>query len=337
MDSERAGSPKPDETFRHPDPVTDAALDWFVRLQDSPDDEALKLELQHWLDQDPRHAAAFVEYQSFWEMPELEAASRRLAARQDEAIEQSSAHRARRPINRWVTTLAAAAAVLLVAIGIQQYPVLLRHWEADYLTATGERNDITLPDGSRMTLNTASAVAVDFAGGRRSIRLLEGEAFFDVVHDADHPFRVAGAFGEVEVRGTAFSVRTASAEDTVVLERGSVQVSRLSDLGERAMLAPGEMVTVSPTAISPIEKTDPEDALAWLDGRIIFHERPFAQVLNDLRRYYGGPVVTLDSRISQLLVSGNYRLENPEGVLRSLAEAAGVSVTRLPGGILILR
>nr|WP_245314643.1 FecR family protein [Labrys sp. WJW] len=328
----------PDDACNHPDPVTDAALDWFVRLQQAPDDESLKSEFRAWCEQDGRHAEAFARLESLWELPELDVASRTLAARLDrqEGRLPFQPRQARRP-NGWTMPLAVAAAGILVAIGIHQYPALMLQWRADYRTATGGRSDVTLPDGSRMTLNTASAVAIDFHKERRSVTLLEGEAFFDVVHDTQHPFRVSGSFGEVEVKGTAFSVRTDGAEDTVVLERGRIDVSRLSDLEDHAQLDPGEMVSVSSNSVSPVEKTDTANALAWLDGRIVFHEKPLAKVLDDLRRYYGGPIVTIDGRIGRSIVSGNYRLADPESVIRSLAEVAGASVTRLPGGVLILR
>lgn len=338
MERSKTEGPKPDETYNHPDPLTDAALEWFVRLRGMPEDEGLKADLKAWLDADPRHAAAFVKYETLWALPELDVASKRLAQRLDAPVAgQTHQHTPKRPANRWLTPLAAAAAMMLVAIGVWQYPSMMLHWKADYMTATGEQNTVTLPDGSRMTLNTASAVTLDFQGGRRAVTLLEGEAFFDVVHDPSHPFTVAGSFGEVEVKGTAFSVRTDDAEDTVVLERGRIEVSRLTDRHDQAMLEPGEMVTVTSNAVSPVEKADPASVLAWRDGWIIFRDKPFAAVLNELRRYYGGPVVTVDSRIGSVVVSGNYRLAHPADVIRSLAEAAGATVTRLPSGILILR
>lgn len=337
VERDRAASPGPDERYEHPDPITDAALDWFLRLQETPDDPAAQAALRQWLERDPRHAAAFAEVERLWQLPELAIASRRQAARLGAQAAQANGATSARVRRGWLAGAVAAAALVLVAIGVHRYPALMLRWTADYVTATGERHEVALPDGSRMTLNTASAISLDFTGGRRSVTLLEGEAFFDVTYDAAHPFTVAGSFGEVEVKGTAFAVRTDATQDTVVLERGSVEVRRLSDPHDRAVLTPGETISVSSSAVSSVRKTDAANALAWREGWIIFQERPFAAVLDDLRRYYGGPVVTVDDRIGRVLVSGNYRLANPEGVIRSLAQAAGADVTRLPGGILILQ
>lgn len=338
MVSDRADGPLPDQTLQHPDPVTDAALDWFVRLQEAPDDLDLQGRLEDWLDSDPRHAAAFAKLQNMWELPELDIASARHASRLDARREQRTPL-ARVPVHRsgsWTIRIAALAAVVMIAAGIRYYPEMMLRWNADHLTATGEQSAFVLPDGSRILLNTASAVALDFEGQKRSVTLLRGEAFFDVVSDLARPFRVAGAFGDVEVKGTAFSVRT-GAEDTVILERGRVEVAQRAHEAHHASLSPGQMVEVSPAGLSPVAGVDTENELAWRTGWIIFQEKPLADVLADLGRYYTGRVITVDGGLGHIRVSGNYRLDDPEGVIRSLAEAAGAKVTRLPGGIIILR
>ncbi len=81
VERDRAASPGPDEPYEHPDPITDAALDWFLRLQETPDDPAAQAALRQWLERDPRHAAAFAEVERLWQLPELAVASRRQAAR----------------------------------------------------------------------------------------------------------------------------------------------------------------------------------------------------------------------------------------------------------------
>nr|WP_286675449.1 FecR domain-containing protein [Rhizobium sp. CSW-27] len=238
---------------------------------------------------------------------------------------------------RWPLPAAALAASVLLSVSIWQYPALTIAVEADYLTATGSQTTVPLPDGSTMMLNTDTAVALDFAAGRRHIRLLRGEAFFDVVHDPAHPFTVSGHYGEVEVLGTAFSVKTGDDEDEVVLERGRVEVLCLCDNRDRAELAPGQAVSITASAVSPVHAADPSTMLAWREGRIIFEDAPLGTVLQELRRYHRGPIMVVDERVNRLMVTGNYRLDNVEGALRTLADAAGVGFYRLPGGLIILR
>jgi transmembrane sensor len=326
--------------FVHPDPVMDAALNWLFTLQAAPEDVALRSEFENWRAANPLHAETFATVADAWELPELDMVAARLATRVTPAAEQPGAviTLPARPKRTALSRVAMAiAATVLLAIGIQQAPNLMLQWQADYTTVAGHNQETTLPDGSRMVLGTASAVSVDFEGSRRNVTLLKGEAYFDVVHDAAHPFKVAANFSEVEVKGTAFSVRTDDAGDTVVLERGMVDVARLQDRSDVASLVPGESVTASATRLSPVRKTDTVTSLAWLEGRIVFRDQPFSQVLGEIARYYASSVIVANSGLDNMKVNGSYRLDDPERVIRSLATATGASVTRLPGGILILR
>jgi len=325
---------QPDDGFTHDDPVVDEALEWFAHLRGASPDAARQAEFDAWLRRDPRHAEEFRNLEAIWGSAAFGKAADSL-----HAAGRPAGGRARRQLigTGWAGRLSAAAAVLLVALATWQLPPAVLRWQADYLTQTGRQSTIALPDGSTMILNTASAVAVDFADGRREVRLLQGEAFFDVLRDPDHPFRVAGEYGEVEVRGTAFSVRTDEDRDRIVLERGRVDVSRLADRAEHVALEPDQMVVATDTALSAATSIDTARALAWREGRIVFENRPLSQVIDELRRYHAGPILVMDSRLDRLAITGNYRLDDIDGAVRTIADAAGLAMTRLPGGIVILR
>ncbi|MGV6875279.1 FecR family protein [Pseudochelatococcus sp. B33] len=333
MGHERREDPKEGGGYRHPDPVTDEALDWFMRLQEDTDAGTIA-EFENWQRGDPRRVEAFERLARMHAMPVLRKATlmdaERLGVRTDYPVPPRH-HR------RWVPAVSAIAAVLLIVVAWHQYPALVLHLQSDYLTATGERETIQLPDGSSVMLNTASAIAIDFGGSRRRVTLLNGEAFFDVRHDEARPFAVAAHFSEVEVKGTAFGVRTDSAEDVVLLERGSVEVSGTGQGAEFAVLAPGQMIVATAAGLSAVREADPSRSLAWREGRIVFHDRPFRNALSDLRRYYRGSVMVVTDGFADRTVSGNYRIDDPEAAIRTLAASVGASVTRLPGGILILR
>lgn len=326
----------PGASTSHPDPIVDEALEWLAIQQNAPLDPATRRRFEDWLAQSPRHAEEFRSLEAMWGSAALRDAARTMPAASPIRLDERRAPR--QPSgSRWTSRVAAAAAVLLIAVGAWQGPGLILRWRADFTTAPGERATFSLPDGSTMLLNTASAVSVDFKDGRRRVTLLDGEAFFDVRHDAARPFKVSGHFGEVEVKGTAFAVRTDSREDTVVLERGRVEVSRLADSRDHVDLKPGEAVTATATALSGVARRDPAELLAWRDGRIIFENQPLSRVLGELRRYYNGTVIVVDRRVADLLVTGNYRLDDVPGAIRTLADASGVTMNRLPGGIIILR
>lgn len=314
------------------DPFAAEALDWFVRLQGASGDPATSRAFRAWLNGDPRRAAAFEKVTEVWGAPEFLQATKNVAKATGFVAPRRKSRR-----RSLAKKAAAVATAVVVAFGLAKAPDLMLHLRADYVTAAGEQRAVTLPDGSRVTLNTESAIALDFVKGQRDVRILKGEAYFDVRSGSPIPFRVAGHFGDVEVRGTAFSVKLDDREDNVVLSRGAVDVASRTQPQEHALLSPGEMVSVTATSISPVRKIDTERSLAWLEGRIIFDDQPLGDVLNDLRRYYSGRIFVANSAIERVAVSGNYKLDQPLLVIQSLAEAAGATVTTLPGGVVILR
>ncbi len=317
----------------------DAALDWFFQLQVEPDSRDLKSSFKAWQAEDPTHAAAFIKVTEAWAVPEAEQVARNLAARIEGAdkVRPANVIELRRPRRAFLSWMSAAAALMLLTIGVQQYPALWIQWEADYTTAAGVQREVILPDGSKATLNTDSAIAVDFEGTKRSVRLLKGEAYFDVVHDPSRPFNLAAAYSQVQVKGTAFSVRREEEEDVVSLERGRVEVNSLADPSNKIGLEPGQAIIATASSISSARTVDGSVTFAWLKGQIVFHDRSFSSVLHELQRYYGPSVVRAGTGFDDVKVNGRYRLDNPELAIRSLATAVGASVTRLPGGALILR
>ncbi|WP_307833609.1 FecR family protein [Azospirillum brasilense] len=281
MEQDKAGQDA--GAYRHADPITDEALTWFVTLLDAPVDPDARAAYQAWRNRDPRHAAAFDRLSSLGSMPELQQASTLAhfpqATPSPSAIRSATRRRSGR-FGGWRASLAAAA--LLLAIGVHLQPTLALRLTADHRTAAGERREVALPDRSRLILDTDSAVALDFAEGRRHVRLLRGQAYFDVVSDPAHPFRVTAGFSEVEVTGTAFTVRADGGQDAVFLERGRVSVSRREAPGQTVSLVPGDRVTATVDGLSAPARPDPAEALAWKDGRCVFHDQPFAAISSSM-------------------------------------------------------
>lgn len=330
VEQSEADRPGGTGNYRHPDSITDAALSWFVALQDGTADPETLADYQEWRRSDPRHGPAFDHVAGVGGMAELRAAT--LASPEASALRSRPVRKASRRL--WWVSLVAASVIL--AAGFHRLPALMLRWNADYLTDAGAMREVALPDGSRLLLDAASAVALDFDDGRRDVRLLQGNAFFDVVTDRARPFRVTGGFRTAVVTGTAFAVHSDGAEDAIFLEEGRIAVGKLGAAGLPLALEPGERVTATERGLSAAIRVDPAVALAWRDGRYVFHEQPLGDVIDNLRRYYAGPILTLAPGIDDALVSGNYRLDDPVGVLRSLAGIAGASLTVLPGGIVIL-
>lgn len=196
----------------------------------------------------------------------------------------------------------AASVVLLVAAvaGWQQAPMLL----ADYHTAVGERQVITLTDGTRVTLNSASALSVVFSEHERRVVLDAGEALFETADDS-RPFVVDTAGARVQGTAATFSVRR---DGHVVLARGEAKV------GEHELAVAADAGT----------------QMAWQRGKLIFNGKPLGQVLTELERYRHGRIVLSDSKLAAMEVSGVFDLDEPEALLRTLEQRYGLKVTYLP-------
>ncbi|WP_283180200.1 FecR domain-containing protein [Gemmobacter sp. 24YEA27] len=324
--------------FTHEDPVADQALDWFVNLRNEAPSARASQAFANWLAEDSRHADEFLRLEDMWGAPGFRDAVLAAAPAQSDVIGLRSAGRAagraagRSAWTRMARALVAAAAVFMLALGIWQGPHLWRIWHSDFYTVAGEQANLTLPDGSTMILNTASAVAIDFADGRREIRLLEGEAWFGVLPDTSRPFRVTGQYGTVTVTGTKFSLRLGPDHDTVLLEEGRVEVAGSAAVAPPVTLEPEQMIFLGPSGLSQVQAADSASALAWRQGRILFDETPLSTVVDELQRYRSGTAMVVNSAAAGMAVSGNYRLDDVETAMRILAETGGLSLTRIPGG-----
>lgn len=330
---EQQGGTDAETGFHHADALIDQALEWFVRLNDCPGAES-QAQFDAWLSSSEAHRAAWEEVAGVWRDPAILAASQQLAERQETNVVPLTP-RARRPLRHYA--MAAAATLLLAAALPHIMPQLITRWQADYLTAVGETREVRLPDGSRMVLNTGSAVALDFREGRRGARLLQGEAWFDVAHDPSRPFHVAGQFSDVRVKGTMFSVRRQADGDRIALQAGVVEAVHENPAVSPIRLEAGEMAHASSAAISAIPHFESDEALGWLEGRIIFSGKPLGKALDAIGAYLDGRVIVLNRDILNVAVSGNYRTDSAETAMEGVVAAAGGKITRLPGGILIIR
>src|SRR5690606_33088467 len=153
----------PSSTESDEESVVQRAYAWLIRLQSGGITSAERAEFEHWMAQDPAHRRAFREAQRLWQDVNLADALRRT---------RPPSQAPRRPLMGIVPRPAIAVAlILLLLIGYRLDPVT--RLQADYLTATGERTTVQLADGSTLTLDTDSAIAVDL-GEIRRIRLLKG-------------------------------------------------------------------------------------------------------------------------------------------------------------------
>lgn len=158
------------------------------------------------------------------------------------------------------------------------------------VTPRGCTCEVTLADGTRVWVNAASQLRF-FTANRGAERLvsLEGEAYFEVAHDAGRPFVVESGGQRIRVLGTHFNVRAYDSDPIVhtTLVEGSVEVSSLCG-GPHVRLAPGEQAAFDRRSDGPIGVTcvDPSLALAWRSGHFVFSHATVSEILEELSRWY---------------------------------------------------
>jgi len=316
------------------------AAEWRVRLAEAPLPASENRAFERWLAADTAHGAAWREIERTWAA--FDAASRPGARAALDRSREAERRELRRLLGKAGGLLLLLLALLpagWMGLGLSSPAHLL----ADHRTTIGERRILTLADGSRLTLDTATAVDVRFTAGRRQIRLIDGRVFIDVAPDAGRPLQVVTEEARTTALGTRFSVRRlreADAEATrVTVHESRVELCatggdacRRLDAGQRAQAAGGE---VDAMMVVPIGSTP-----NWIDGVLEIDGRSAAEVLAELGRYHRGVLRYDASSLADLEVSGVLPLDDTERALNALAATLPIrvrhytpwviSVTRLP-------
>jgi transmembrane sensor len=307
----------------------DEALAWFVRLNSGEATQMDRGDHARWMAADPLNRAEYGRLGGLWEdldrIPDP-----RAALDMDGAMLPPST--SRRSFSRraflGAGTMALAAASAAVVAGPPDFLT------SDYFTGTGEQRSLTLEDGSRVDLDADTAIALDFSGTARNIRLLRGRAFFDVASNPGRPFTVRAAGGSTTALGTRFVVHEWSGAVTVSVEESAVSVAG-PDNSDTVVKA-GEYVTYDDMHLGQAQPVDVEAEVSWRRGKLIFEDRPLRQVLADVNRYRSGTIRVTDSRLLNMRVSGIFDIRNPDGVLEAIRQTLPVRSFQISPWLVVL-
>jgi transmembrane sensor len=301
----------------------DKASAWLARLQSGSISAAEQRAFQLWLQENPTHQDAYNQVQNLWQSSTLDAALLHYA---DVPIKTRAQHKL-----HW---LAAACLIITCAWSLQVLG-LIDTWQADYVTATGEQHSFTLEDGSTVMLNTDSAFQVENSERVRQVRLLRGEAYFNVQPNPNRPFVVRSDSDTVRVVGTRFTV--SSREQTqVAVEHGIVECA--NGRGDKTRLTAGQKSTLKPqNASAVITDKDTTQTFAWTKGRLVFKDRKLVDIVTELERYHTGKIVVANSQLRQTRLTGNYKLQDIPALVETLAQLSHADVFHLSPYLTILR
>lgn len=297
------------------------AAEWFATLRASAHPEQDHRQWQAWLDQREEHLAA-------WRY--VEDVSRRFAAVQDDAPGAMLALKAGRQRSRRrrqvLGSLAAAAGVGLLGWGGWQHTPLRRMTLArlaQYRTAIGEMTDLTLPDGTRVWLNTASALNVHYTDQARQLELVAGEILIETAHDANRPFVVEAGASRMTALGTRFTVSVAREASYLAVYDGRVALQAGSD---RQVVNAGEQVSFGrdgPWRLEPASRARE----VWASGVLLAEDIPLGALLDELARYVPGHLGASPDA-ARLRVVGGFPLRDPEQVLALLERVLPIRIAR---------
>lgn len=312
----------------HADEIQERALYWVGRMYESTD--AMSADEREaywsWMFADPRHERAFNGLAATHNMMLDRPAAEKTRLQTWEAGYR--AHSRRQFIGWW-----ALAASVLVAMITGGYYIQSRGvFGESFVTRTGETRTVTFKEGSVAYLNTRTHLR--WAGSERDRRIVmdDGEALFDVAHDAVRPFHVVLDNSEIRVLGTRFNVyRKPGGETLVTVLEGSVEVRGFGDRNGKTAwsrrLGPNQQIQYQRIGLmrEPYA-TDAQNAVTWRTGVLRFNNEPVPNVFDELTRYTDQRIVVRDPQLSEVRVSGVLSTRNVRSALAHLQEIAPIEV-----------
>lgn len=290
-------------------PARGQAVEWLMRLQESPHDAGLRAELDDWLARDVRHQRAFDEMEALWGQAEEVGALR--AGRREPEISRLPSRRRRR---RWA---AAAGLALAASLALVAFPKVQLWLAADHQTGLAELRDVLLDDGSRVVLDARTAISVEYTATQRTVTLLSGQAYFEVTPTRERPFVVKAETVAVRVTGTTFNVGRSDDGVDVAVRSGSVAVSE-QGRGMVADLTAGQQLQLPRRGAPVVGVTAPDDVAAWRERRLIVYDTPIREVVKQIARHTNTVVVFVDGGIADQPVTATVDLRRPDEALRTV-------------------
>jgi transmembrane sensor len=326
-------------------------LEYFLTDLDEENTSVEQLERERWLRENPQQQDQLdqleqqwseVESLAPWAHEEIERLESNLGLTQ--VPDQGKVSPIRYYL-KWLSVPLAAAALLLVFITL---PIIQQDDPLYYETTKGEQRKLILPDGSRVSLNSDSAIEVTFTTQARDIRLLKGEGLFEVVHEQSRPFVVTARENQVVAVGTVFNVRFDHEDITVTVLEGKVAVVPTQDnklttnatlaienlpdqpsgagLSSGVLLELGRQIRVSRHGvIAAPQEVHADNVTAWNRGMMIFDGVSLREVAREMSRYIDGDI-QVDDAVANHLVTGGIKISDRDTMLGLLLEVVPIQL-----------
>lgn len=297
------------------DPVVlDEAIAWKACLSSgvaTPDQQAGCL---RWRNQNPEHELVWQRLSAIDERFQA------LPAGSSQVLNRAP------PFNRRTVLKSLLVFAVATPVAITATDWSSRRLFADYVTKTGQRKRVTLPDGTQMHLNTDTAVAIQFDETYRRIVLQQGEITISTAPDPNPVKRdliVSTARGEIKALGTYFWVRDGKTIDVAVFD-GATHVTHYRQAASR-VIEKGYQVSLMSDGFSEQRVAD-ENVLGWVEGNIIAQGMRLDRFLAELERHFRG-IIVCEDRVADLRLSGVFPLNNKDNILNALEQSLPVRIS----------
>ena len=331
------------------------AAAWIARLDRGELSEEDRSAIRDWIDRSPEHYALISRLAGIWS--DLDGLVEILAEVEPHTTTRG-AHHGPRPIT-WFTpakVVVFSTVIIAVVIGVlftnnenyRSVTVEGLSWQASYLTEIGEQQTVALRDGSRVQLNTDTIIDVDFDDRQRKIRLVKGEALFEVIHNQSRPFLVYVGTNVIRAVGTAFVVKLIENGVEVTIKEGRVELKSLKDdtqdrskkelIIASAMIDAGQTVKLNKEiqTLQEIATEEIDRKLAWRDGLIIFSGEPLDYVVEEINRYTNIKFIITDPELSMLRIGGRFKIGETDAMLEVLETGFGININRVSNDLVYL-
>jgi transmembrane sensor len=220
--------------------------------------------------------------------------------------------------NYWKRIIASAA-VLVLLLGTVLLSLIIEN-DITQVAAKGEKREIELNDGSKIFLNSGSTITYpeNFKEDRRIT--LEGEAFFKVAPNPEKPFRIKSGTIETKVLGTSFNINAyAKGREKISVNSGIVQVTYGDNSSQKVTLTKNMQLSFFEGNLPAITEMNSENYNAWTNNIIVLDKTSLGETAKILENWYYVDIEFADPSLKELTISGKFKEEKLETVLKSIA------------------
>lgn len=312
------------------DEIEQLASLWLAR-EDRGLSAAEQDALAQWLSASSLNRVAYLRLKSAWQRSERLAALKRPPMR--EPVPVGTWSRLRVPV--------LAAAMVLALLGAGWVWMQPGNGEGQvFATGVGQIQAYQLADGTRMELNTNTRLRATVTARTRIVTLDYGEAYFDVTHDARHPFTVQAGNRRITDLGTKFSVLRNDENLRVLVREGKVQVAmQPGQAGPAPIVAEAGHAVIAQGAETMVfakPQREIDGDLGWRGGMLVFDQLPLTRVAEEFNRY-NTKHIEVEGNARKIRIGGSFKADNVDGFLQLLRQGFGLSVNDRGDRIVVSR